>query len=235
MRTWTYRKIKRIQVAIEKFPKTDEENEKDLKNIFLEAKKIVEANKLSDRYDYGIARSIFLFELYRRYFYGWNPEEIINHDLIDKIYPPSEVEFPESSFLKKWLAHGRFESRMQMIIWEMKEVKVIRILRDEDTDLVESYLSSFSLSDDKNFKIQFPDKEKIMKLLGDCNDVEKKSLLDIVQRYKDEVIKKLESKRQRCLNEIEYIKSNTIPSIEERKKQVETLNFDFLTTPEDEC
>lgn len=220
---WTYRKLEKLEKAIIEFPKTDEKNEKELKKLFLKAKKIVETNKLSNNYDYRVAHSIFFFQLYRSFFYGWNPEEIINRGLIDKIFP-QEYDDDKRIFLKMWLAHGQFESRMQMIIWEMKEVKVIRILRDEDTDLVESYLSSFSLSDDKNFKIQFPDKEKIMKLLGDCNAVEKKYLLDIVQRYKDEVIKKLALKKQGCLNEIEYIK-NKISSIEEKLNQVEALNF----------
>ena len=224
MWTWTYRKLERLEEAIRNFPKIDEKNEKELKELFLKAKKIVETSKLSDNSDYRIARSIFFFELYMGSFYGWNPEEIINLSLIEKICPHNDTK---KDFLKKWLAHGRFKSRISKVIWLIKDVKTLEILQDEKTNFAELYFcSSETRSWNNDFKISFPNKEEIEKLLKMAIDPDdKKDLLKLVQDYKIEVIKKLESKKQGRLDEIEYIKSKTIPSIEEKKKQVEALSF----------
>lgn len=221
---WTYGKLKKLEVAIINFPNTDEKNEKELKELFLRAKKIVETSKLSDGSDYRIARSIFFFALYRKSFYGWNPAEIINLSLIEKIYPR---EGDKKDFLKRWLAHECFQSRISEIIWLIRDIKTLGILEDEETNFAESYFcSSETRAYNNEFKISFPDKEEIERLLkmtGDPQD--KNDLLKLVQDYKSEVIKKLELKKQGCLNEIEYIKGKTIPLIEEKKKQVESLSF----------
>ena len=223
---WAYRKLERLETAIENFPKTDERNEKELKKLFLEAKKIIGTSRLVNGHEYGIAHSIFFFELYRGFFYGWNPEEIINHGLLDKIFP-QKYDVDKKNFLKMWLAHGRFKSRIGKIIWLIRDVKTLRILRDEETNFAELYFcSSKTYSYNNDFKISFPDKEEIDKLLKMANDPDDKNyLLELIQDYKREVVKKLESKKQRCLDEIEYIKGGTIPSIEEKVKQVEALNF----------
>lgn len=223
----SYRKLERLKVAIENFPKVDGKNEEELKELFLKAKKIIETNRLKGGSDYRIARSIFFFGLYRNYFYGWNPEEIINLGLIEKICPQKYGDDDKKDFLKKLLAHGRFKSKISEIIWLIRDVKTLGIWIDEETNFAELYFCSSKTSAYNNdFKISFPDKEDIEKLLKMASDPDdKKDLLGLVQDYKSEVIKKLASKKQGHLNEIEYIKNKTIPSIEEKVKQIEALNF----------
>jgi hypothetical protein len=185
--------LKELKDTIQNFPCVNEENEKDLKSLLVEARNIACSWRVSDREDLNTARNIFASGLHRNHFYGWDIKEIITNKLIKKIFSEGMEYYGAGKFIKKWMEHGPFKNKIELIIWLIEKVVYVELWMDEEYVYADKYFCSKNKSD-----VLELDKKKIQELLAISDLKEQEVVKRLVAKHVDSMIAKVIQKIDVC-------------------------------------
>lgn len=186
------KKLEKLEKAIHDFPHVNEENEKKLKTLFIEARNVTCSLLMNYREDLNISRGIFTSELHRDPFYGWDIKEIITDKLIKKIFSEGMEYYGAGKFVKKWMAHGPFRNKIELIIWLIDEVRYVQLLRDGTKHI---YADEYFCSENGSDVLEL-DKEKIEKLLAVSNLKEQSTIKELVAKHVESMIEKIKHEKK---------------------------------------